>query len=119
MSTLIYKIYRSQEWQELQSSDTYKGSRDDERDGFIHFSTLEQIAGTLKKHFSTEAQLYIASYKVDTFSKTDLKWEKSRGGAMFPHLYAPLKPESHISCWHLFKGDKPSFDLTPLTEETS
>lgn len=67
----------------------YRGSADDERDGFIHFSTAGQLAETAAKHFAKQTDLMLVAVDGDALSGK-LKWEPSRGGGLFPHLYAAL-----------------------------
>jgi len=89
MST-IYKICTSVEWRDAERDGVYSGSAVDRRDGFIHFSTAEQAAETAAKHFADQRDLVLVS--VDAESLGDrLKWEPSRGGALFPHLYGGLE----------------------------
>ena len=86
---LIYKICASTDWDCAVRAGRYQGSADDVRDGFIHFSTREQLAGTAAKHFRGKDGLVLVA--IDSARLGDaLKWEPSRGGALFPHLYAPL-----------------------------
>ena len=100
--TLIYKITRSTEWQTACNTGYYTGSEDDERDGFIHFSTESQLAATWEKYFKGETGLRLFCVNADDVT-TDLKWEPSRGGDLFPHLYAPLPTD-------LILWDKPISD---------
>lgn len=89
MSVVIYKVVSTDEWRGAQAAGTYHGSADDLRDGFIHLSTADQLAGTLAKHFSGQDGLGLVA--VDAAALGDkLIWEPSRGGDVFPHLYAPL-----------------------------
>ena len=67
----------------------FDGSADDRRDGFIHFSAAHQLAGTLAKFFAGQEGLVLIAVDPARLGP-DLKWETSRGGALFPHLYAPL-----------------------------
>lgn len=67
----------------------YRGSADDSRDGFIHFSTAEQLSGTLAKHYAGQTDLKLVAVDADTLGPS-LRWEPSRGGALFPHLYGEL-----------------------------
>lgn len=85
--TLI-KIFRASEWAAFAETQAFAGSADDLRDGFIHLSSAEQVAGTLERHFAGEAGLVLA--EVDVADDRALRWELSRGGAAFPHLYRPL-----------------------------
>lgn len=87
--TTIFKILHADEWREATADNVYRGSPDDRRDGFIHFSTAEQAAGTYEKYFSDKADLILAAIDADALGSA-LKWEPSRGGALFPHLYGDL-----------------------------
>jgi len=87
--TTIYKICTAAEWHAAEHAGAYSGSAVDHRDGFIHFSTAEQMAETAAKHFAGQRDLVLVS--VDAAKLGDrLKWEPSRGGALFPHLYGEL-----------------------------
>ena len=87
---MIYKIFRAQEWEHAEKIGQFSGSPDDLRDGFIHFSTAYQLRATFDKYFSREDNLKIASVQGDALGDA-LKWEVSRSGDRFPHLYRPLK----------------------------
>ena len=87
--TEIYKILPQNTWLEAQKKGVYQGSKDDQRDGFIHFSTKEQLQGTLEKHFKDQKNLLLVAFNEKDLGEK-LIWEPSRGGALFPHLYAPL-----------------------------
>jgi uncharacterized protein (DUF952 family) len=85
----IYKICPAALWREAERLGRFRGSDVDRRDGFIHFSTSEQVAETATKHFAGETDLLLVH--VDSAALGDrLKWEPSRGGALFPHLYGDL-----------------------------
>jgi uncharacterized protein (DUF952 family) len=86
---MIYKICGQAAWREAQSDGAFAGSEADARDGFIHFSTAAQVAETAAKHFANETDLLLVAVDADALGPS-LKWEPSRGGALFPHLYAPL-----------------------------
>ncbi len=88
---MIYKIFREDEYTDFVIDGRSKGSEDDQRDGFIHFSTLEQLPGTLAKHYADEDALYLLA--VNPADLKNLRWEESRGGALFPHLYDELTRE--------------------------
>lgn len=77
------------EWDELQIKKQTNGSPIDIQDNFIHFSTAKQVRETIKKHFSLHEKLILLAYASDSCSG-ELKWEKSRGGELFPHLYGSL-----------------------------
>ena len=85
----IYKIFRVSEWSAAEMMCQFAGSPDDIKDGFIHFSTAEQLRGTLAKYFAAESEIVLAAIDAGVLGD-DLKWEASRGGMKFPHLYAPL-----------------------------
>ena len=85
----VYKVLRAVEWRQAQAQGTIAGSADDLRDGFIHLSTRAQLAGTLDRHFAGETGLIVLEIAADSL-KDGLKWEPSRGGALFPHLYGVL-----------------------------
>lgn len=87
---LIYKILTASDRAELEAGDAFAGAPVDKADGYIHFSTAEQLADTLEKHFQTDAPLWIAATQTDRLG-ANLKWEPARGGALFPHLYAALR----------------------------
>jgi len=104
MSRIIYKVSPRPEWQAAQSSRTYKGSDDDARDGFIHFSSASQLATTLAKHFAGQKDLVLISVDIRTLGDL-LKWEKSRKGELFPHLYGPLSVSDVIRVQNLPLGE--------------
>jgi uncharacterized protein (DUF952 family) len=87
--TTIYKICTAAEWREAEAAGVYKGSAVDRQDGFIHFSTAAQAEETAAKWFAGQRDLVLVV--VDASALGDkLKWEPSRGGALFPHLYGEL-----------------------------
>ena len=90
MSEIIYKVVRTAEWVGAREAGVFNGSADDKRDGFIHLSRAAQLRTTLVKHFAGEDSLLLVSLDVDGFGP-ELKWEPSRGGEHFPHLYGLLK----------------------------
>ena len=86
---LIYKIFRSDEWAALRKSGETTGAPIDVADGYIHFSTAPQAAETAAKHFAGQDGLFLLAVESEPLGE-DLKWEPSRGGALFPHLYRSL-----------------------------
>jgi len=94
--SLIYKICGRAEWAAAKAAGVYAGSADDMRDGFIHFSTLDQLPGTQARHFAGRADLVLITVKVADLGAA-LKWEASRGGALFPHLFRSLSPDEAVS----------------------
>ena len=87
---LIYKILLPSEWAAFRQTAHTEGAPVDLADGFIHFSTAEQAPTTAAKHFSNEDDLTLLAVDADRLSDA-LKWEVSRGGALFPHLFRPLE----------------------------
>jgi uncharacterized protein (DUF952 family) len=85
----IYKICSASEWAEAVRAGAFGGSPVDICDGFIHFSTAGQVAETAAKHFAGQRDLVLIAVDADALG-AQLKWESSRGGALFPHLYAVL-----------------------------
>ncbi|MCP4208509.1 MAG: DUF952 domain-containing protein [Shimia sp.] len=87
---LIFKIFRSDEWAALRTEGHSVGAPVDVADGYVHFSTAGQAAETATKHFSGKEGLFLLACESDQMGD-DLKWEVSRGGAEFPHLYRELR----------------------------
>ncbi len=87
--SILYKIMPKKEWEQAQSEDVYTGSVVDRRDGFIHLSAARQVRETAAKHFGQQENLVLLSIDEDSLGDS-LKWEISRGGALFPHVYGPL-----------------------------
>jgi uncharacterized protein (DUF952 family) len=85
----IYHACRKAEWQAAQASGQYKGSSQDVADGFIHFSGSHQVKASVAKHRAGQDGLVLVAVRADRLGDA-LKWEVSRGGALFPHLYGPL-----------------------------
>lgn len=89
MAELIYRIVTEAEWKAARAAGSFAGSEHDRRDGFIHFSTAEQLRETAEKHYAGRTGLLLLTVEVAALT-APLKWEVSRGGALFPHLYGPL-----------------------------
>jgi uncharacterized protein (DUF952 family) len=87
----IYKICEQALWQAAETAGEFRGSAVDERDGFIHFSTASQLAETALKHFAGQSGLVLIAIDAEALGGK-LKWEPSRGGDLFPHLYSALPP---------------------------
>lgn len=92
---LIYKILRADEWAALQAQGETAGAPIDVADGYVHFSTAEQARETAQRHFAGVDGLVLAALEADRLGDA-LKWEPSRGGALFPHLYGPLRLEDVV-----------------------
>ncbi|WP_343081743.1 DUF952 domain-containing protein [Ostreiculturibacter nitratireducens] len=86
---LIYKIFRRPEWDAFRAAGQTLGAPVDLSDGFIHFSTAQQVTETAAKHFASESDLVLVAFD-STRLGPELRWEPSRGGQLFPHLYRPL-----------------------------
>ena len=89
MATTIYKICDAAIWREAERSGVFRGAAIDLADGYIHFSTAEQAIETAARHFAGQGDLVLASVDAGVLGDR-LKWEPSRGGALFPHLYGTL-----------------------------
>ena len=89
MNELIYHMCHADEWKDAVKVGYYKGSSQDQADGFIHFSTVVQVRVSAIKHRSGQDDLILLSVAIDQLGDA-LKWEKSRSGDLFPHLYGYL-----------------------------
>jgi uncharacterized protein (DUF952 family) len=85
----IYKILPRGDWAAARAAGRFEGSDVDRQDGFIHFSTGEQAAETARRHFRGQPDLVVLEVEAGDLGEA-LRWEPSRGGALFPHLYGPL-----------------------------
>lgn len=94
--TPIVKLLRAAEWAAFQASGSFAGSPDDLRDGYIHISAPDQVAGTAAKWFAGEAGLMALTLDADALGDA-LRWEPARGGLLFPHLYRPLRLAEVVS----------------------
>jgi uncharacterized protein (DUF952 family) len=94
--TTIYKICETAQWAQAERNGAFRGSAVDLSDGYIHFSTGAQVADTAAKHFAGMSDLVLVAVEAEDLGGA-LKWERSRGGALFPHLYGPL-PMAAV-CW--------------------
>ena len=100
---MIYKILRADEWAALQRDGSSPGAPIDVADGFVHLSTADQAPETAAKHFADVGDLTLAQLDADALGD-DLRWEPSRGGQDFPHLYRDLSPTDVIVAWPLPLG---------------
>jgi len=85
----IYKVCDATQWSEAERDGAFRGSAVDSADGYIHFSTAAQVAETAAKHFAGMLGLVLVAVEAEELGSA-LKWETSRGGALFPHLYRAL-----------------------------
>ena len=94
--SLVYKILPRAEWDAAMAAGRFEGSGVDLQDGFIHFSGGDQWSETLRLHFAGQSGLVLVAVEADSLGEA-LKWEPSRGGQLFPHLYGPLPVELAVS----------------------
>ncbi len=88
---LIYKIISRQSWADAETNGMFKGAAIDIADGYIHFSDATQVEETARKHFAGQADLVLVAFAERGFGDA-LKWEVSRNGALFPHVYGSVDP---------------------------
>ena len=84
----VFKVCEEDDWTSTKNEELFFGSQADRRDGFIHFSTSEQLEETLEKYFKSKSPLYLLEVKTED---VELVWEISRNNQLFPHLYSPLQ----------------------------
>jgi len=90
LAMMIYKILRRPEWDAFRAAGQTAGAPVDLADGYIHFSTSAQVVETAARHFATETNLVLVAVDPDRLGPA-LRWEPSRGGQLFPHLYRALR----------------------------
>ena len=110
---LIYKIVSKAAWDEATARGLFFGAPVDQADGYIHFSTAAQVAETDARHFAGQADLLLVAAEADALGPS-LRWEPSRGGALFPHLYAPLDTKTAAAVTALPIGPDGRHDFTGL-----
>lgn len=91
MGATVWKILSKAAWAHALADGLFRGAPVDLADGFIHFSADDQVRETAAKHFAGQPDLLLVGFDADALGPT-LKWEPSRGGALFPHLHGPLDP---------------------------
>ena len=89
MTDVAYKLVDRAEWAAARVAGAYAGSAVDLADGYIHLSGADQLAETAQRHYAGRADLMLVAVDLRALGD-DLRWEASRGGALFPHFYAPL-----------------------------
>ena len=87
----VYKILARRAWEAAQAAGVFEGAEIDRRDGYIHLSTATQAAETARLHFQGRPDLLVLEIEADDLGEA-LRWEPSRGGQLFPHLYGRLDP---------------------------
>ena len=113
MTRMIYHMCPAETWEAAVRAGEYRGTADDRRDGFIHFSTAEQIAESARRQRAGQAGLLLIAVESARLAER-LKWEKSRGGALFPHLYGALDPAEVASVAPLPLGSDGEHIFPPL-----
>jgi uncharacterized protein (DUF952 family) len=108
----VYKILDAQTWERAQAAAAWRGASIDLTDGFIHLSARGQLAGTLRAHFAGRDGLVVAAFDAAALGAA-LRWEESRGGARFPHLYGPLDMTSALQTWRVDVGADGTLVLPP------
>lgn len=101
---LIYKIINKELWSAADATGVFEGASIDLQDGYIHFSTANQSEETAAKHFAGQKDLLLVAVQTDTLGDA-LKWEPSRGGALFPHLYGSLNTGDALWVKELFVAE--------------
>ena len=99
----VFKVCEEDDWESTKNEDFFLGSKTDRRDGFIHFSTSEQLEKTLEKHFKSKSPLYLLEVKTEN---VELVWEISRNNQLFPHLYSPLPLNMVSQVYRIFIDDE-------------
>lgn len=96
MSQTAFKVLTGDQWKQFEADGMFEGAPVDLADGYIHLSAADQLQGTLDKHFAGQSGLVIAEVDLSALGDT-VKWEVSRGGALFPHIYGVLPMSAVIS----------------------
>ena len=110
----IYKICPAAAWREAERQGVYRGSADDARDGFIHFSTSSQVAETARKYFLGQTGLFLIAVDADALG-TALRWEPSRNNELFPHLYGELDLGTVTAVYDMHARPNGYHDIPELT----
>jgi uncharacterized protein (DUF952 family) len=110
---MIYKICPASAWREAERQGVYRGSADDHRDGYIHFSTAAQVPETARKHFFGQTGLFLIAVDAGALGEA-LRWEPSRNNELFPHLYGDLELGAVTSILELRARADGSHDVPEL-----
>ena len=113
MPPLVYHICRAETWEAAVRAGRYDGSEDDRRDGFLHFSAADQIVESARRHRAGQTGLVLVAVESARLGER-LRWEPSRGGALFPHLYGPLDPAEAAGVTKLPLGPDGEHIFPPL-----
>lgn len=102
---VAYKVLTADQMAVLELEGSFAGAPIDLTDGYIHLSTHAQLTETVDKHFAGQADLWVAAVDLEALGET-VKWEPSRGGQLFPHIYAALPLDAVIAYGPLQRDDK-------------
>ncbi len=94
--TAAYKVLTADQMAALEAEGSFTGAPVDLADGYIHLSTAAQLTATVDKHFAGQSDLHVAAVDLDALGEA-VRWEESRGGQLFPHLYGPLPLDAVIA----------------------
>ncbi len=114
MKNWVFKILRLSEWQPNQNNCAYTGAPVDVADGYIHFSTIDQLQETADTYFSDQPTVQVIAFSANAWAN-ELRWEPSRGGQLFPHLYSPLDMTLATENWMLEKKVGHQFDIAAIS----
>ena len=112
-ATTAYKVLTAEQMAALEHDGSFAGAPVDLADGYIHLSTVGQLTETVDKHFAGQEQLHVAAVDLEALGEA-IRWEESRGGQLFPHLYGTLPLEAVIAYSPLERDDDGSVRL-PVT----
>lgn len=110
----IYKITTAALWADAERTGVLPGMPIDDADGYMHFSTADQLRETLSLHFRGQSEIFVLKVALGPIA-SNVKWEASRGGALFPHLYAPLQVAQIAKSWPVSVDDKGQTNLPDLS----
>ena len=112
MTNFLYHMAHRADWERAETEGLYHGSPDDRRDGFMHFSTADQVAESARRHRAGQTDLLLIVVPED--GTGPWKWEEARGGALFPHLYGPLPVKAAVGVHELPLGEDGLHVFPPL-----
>ena len=113
MPSIIYHICRADEWDAAARAGQYHGSDQDRADGFIHFSTGDQVEASARRHRAGQSGLVLVAVDADRLADR-LRWEPARSGGLYPHLYGPLATAEALSVRPLPLGPDGTHRFPPL-----
>ncbi len=112
---IIFKICTREQWRQAEATGVFQGAAVDALDGFIHFSSAAQVTETARRHFADQDDLVLLGIDAEDLGEA-LRWEPSRGGDLFPHLYAPLPLTAVRSVEPLTLGEAGAHVFPPSLE---